>query len=157
MHVVIRDLKEEELPFVEEFTVETGWKWDVPDSYKRSLDKKEWSKRLLELFRKLSRRENHRIFVAEDDNHAFLGYVWVGEGNDMITGKSHGFVYDLFVREEFRGKGIAKMLLEKAETYCRKKGYSRILLMVAAKNQSAIQLYTRVGFETEQMYMGKDL
>jgi ribosomal protein S18 acetylase RimI-like enzyme len=74
-----------------------------------------------------------------------------------MTGATHGFIYDIFVAEEYRGKGIGKILIEKAETYCREKGYPRILLMVSAENQPAIRLYTKTGFKTEHMHMGKEL
>jgi ribosomal protein S18 acetylase RimI-like enzyme len=75
----------------------------------------------------------------------------------MMTGKKHGYIYDIFVKKEFRGKGIGKILLEKAQSYCREKGYSRILLMVSVNNANAIELYNKSGFKTEQMYMGKAL
>jgi ribosomal protein S18 acetylase RimI-like enzyme len=112
---------------------------------------------MLELFEKLSKREADRIFVAEDENHAFLGYLWVGEGSNMMTGLKQGYIFDIFVKKEFRGKGIGKILLEKAESHCREKGYSRILLRVFVNNANAIGLYNKMGFKTEQMHMGKAL
>ena len=57
----------------------------------------------------------------------------------MMTGLNYGFIYDIFVEEKSRGKGIGKLLLEKAEDYCRKKGYSRIALMVSTENDSTLQ------------------
>ena len=75
----------------------------------------------------------------------------------MMTGLKHGYVYDIFVKEEFRGKGIGKKLLEEAESYCREKRYSRILLMVSVNNVEAIRLYNKMGFKAEQTYMGKVL
>ncbi len=157
MDIIVRDMKEEDLPLIKKFTAETAWKWDVADVYKRELNKEEWTRRLLELFDSLRARENHHIFVAEDEKHAFLGYVWVGSGDDMITGKHHGFIYDVFVKDERRGKGIGKILLKRTQRYCREKGYSRILLMVASENKHAIQLYEKMGFTTEHLYLGKDL
>jgi len=61
------------------------------------------------------------------------------------------------VKEEFRGKRIGRTLLEKAQSYCREKGYSRIVLMVSVSNKPAIGLYDKMGFKTEQMYMAKVL
>jgi len=75
----------------------------------------------------------------------------------MMTGLKHGYVYDVFVKEEFRGKGIGRILLDKAESYCREKCYSRILLMVSVSNEVAIRLYDKMGFKAEQTYMAKGL
>jgi ribosomal protein S18 acetylase RimI-like enzyme len=83
--------------------------------------------------------------------------LWVGKGSNMLTGKDHGYIYDIFVKKEFRGKGIGKTLLKKAQSYCKEVGFSRILLMVSVENENAAGLYKKMGFKTESMYMGKDL
>jgi len=157
MDVTIREAKETDLQLVRKYTVETGWTTVLSESERKQLDKEKWTKQILEVFDRLSRRETDRIFVAEDESHAFLGYLWIGEGGNMMTGLKHGFVYDIFVKEEIRGKGIGGILMEKAESYCRERGYSRILLMVSVSNQAAISLYGKMGFKAEQTYMAKIL
>jgi ribosomal protein S18 acetylase RimI-like enzyme len=156
MQVVFRDAKKTDLPLIQKFTVETGWK-DIPEDQRGRLDREKWSRHMVEVFENFAKRKNSKIFIAEDESHAFLGYLFVGESFDTMTGATHGFIYDIFVAEEYRGKGIGKILIEKAETYCREKGYPRILLMVSAENQPAIRLYTKTGFKTEHMHMGKEL
>jgi ribosomal protein S18 acetylase RimI-like enzyme len=156
MDVTIREAKETDLQLVRKYTVETAWT-TFSEGERKELDKEKWTKHILEGFEKLSKRETDKIFVAEDESHAFLGYLWVGEGSNMMTGLKHGYIYDIFVRKEFRGKGIGKILLKKAESYCREKHYSRILLMVSVSNQTAMKLYSEMGFEAEQTYMAKVL
>ena len=158
MDISIREARETDLELVRKYTVETGWA-DFSESERKELekDKEKWVRHLLEGFEKLSKRENHRIFIAEDENHTFVGYLWVGEGTNMMTGLKHGYIYDIFVKEELRGKGIGKILLEKAQSYCRERGYSRILLMVSVNNETAMKLYSKMGFKAEQTYMAKVL
>jgi ribosomal protein S18 acetylase RimI-like enzyme len=156
MDVIIGEAKETDLQLVRKYTVETAWA-SLSESERKELDKEKWTKHMLELFEKLSKRETDRIFVAEDESHAFLGYLWIGEGSNMLTGLKHGYIYDIFVKKEFRGKGTGRTLLEKAQSYCREKGYSRILLMVSVNNANAIALYNKMGFKTERMHMGKVL
>jgi len=156
MDVTIREAKDSDLQLVRKYGAETGWA-SLSESEREELDKERWTKHMLELFEKLFNKETHRIFVAENKSHAFLGYLWVGEGNNMMTGKKHGYIYDIFVKKEYRSKGIGKTLLKKAEDFCRERGYSRILLMVSASNEAATRLYDRMGFEAEQIYMGKVL
>jgi ribosomal protein S18 acetylase RimI-like enzyme len=157
MDITIREAKETDLQLVRKYTVETGWTTVLSENERKQLDKEKWTKHILEGFEKLSKRETDKIFVAEDETHAFLGYLWVGEGNNVMTGLKHGYIYDIFVKEEFRGEGIGRMLLDKAESYCREKRYSRILLMVSVGNQVAISLYDNMGFKAEQTYMAKAL
>jgi ribosomal protein S18 acetylase RimI-like enzyme len=156
MDITIREATETDLPLVRKCTVETGWKV-LSENERKQLDKEKWTKQILGVFEQLSKRETHRIFVAEDESHTFLGYLWIGEGSNMMSGLKHGYIYDVLVNEEFRGKGIGRMLVEKAQSYCREKGYSRILLMVSVSNETAIRLYDKMGFKAEQTYMAKAL
>jgi ribosomal protein S18 acetylase RimI-like enzyme len=156
MDVTFREAGEKDLQLVRKYTLETAWA-TFPEDEKKMLDKEKWTKNFFEMFEKLSKREGDRIYIVEDRNHVFLGYLWVGEGSNMMTGLKHGYIYDVFVKEEFRCKGIGKKLLEKAESYCREKRYSRILLMVSVSNQAAVKLYGEMGFKAEQTYMAKTL
>ena len=156
MDITFREARETDLQLVRKYTVETAWA-TFSENERKQLDKEKWTKNILEGFEKLSKRATDRIFVAEDESHAFLGYLWIGEGSNMMTGLKHGYIYDIFVKEEFRGRGIGRMILKKAEGYCREKRYSRILLMVSVSNETAIRLYHKMGFKAEQTYMGKAL
>ena len=156
MHIILRRVKKTDIPLIKKFTEETGWK-SIPESQRRTLDREKWSKHIEEVFENTFKRESSEIFVAEDESRAFLGYLFVGEGSNLMTGTSQGFIYDIFVKEEFRGKGIGTVLMEKAESRCQERGYSRIGLMVSPDNQLAIKLYTKMGFKTEQMFMEKEL
>ena len=156
MGVTIRAARETDLELVRKYTVETAWAV-FSESERKQLDKEIWRKHMLEAFEKLSKRETDKILVAEDETNPFLGYLWIGEGTNMMTGLKHGYIYDIFVKEELRGKGIGKILLEKAQSYCREKGYSRILLMVSVNNETAMKLYSKMGFKAEQTYMAKAL
>jgi GNAT superfamily N-acetyltransferase len=40
-----------------------------------------------------------------------MGWILIGKSKDQFTDKINGFIYELFVIEEFRGKGISKMLM----------------------------------------------
>jgi ribosomal protein S18 acetylase RimI-like enzyme len=156
VRVALREAKKTDMPIVERLTAETGWK-SISEAQRTLLNKEEWSKHMVKVFEKLSKRENSEIWIAENGQHGFVGYLFVGESGDMMTRLSFGFIYDIYVEEKFRGMGIGRLLLEKAEEYCRRKGYSRIALMVSATNDSATRLYTKAGFKPEQMYMAKEL
>jgi ribosomal protein S18 acetylase RimI-like enzyme len=129
--------------------VETGWEY-LPETQKKLLDRGKWNKHVIEYYKNVLKEENSEVFIAEDEHHKYVGYLMVGQTRGTITELSFGYIYGIFVEEEFRGKGVGKLLLEKGEDYCRKKGHSRIALSVSATNDSAIKLYSRTGYKSER-------
>ncbi|MEK0086261.1 GNAT family N-acetyltransferase, partial [Geminicoccaceae bacterium SYSU G07066] len=69
-----------------------------------------------------------------------------GASQDLLTGKRYGFIYELFVLEEFRGKGMARKLIEAGIEHLKQDGYSEVRLRVYAGNQ-AMKLYETFGFK----------
>ena len=156
MSINIRGIKDTDIALIKKITKETAWK-SISEDERRTLRREKWSQHMDELFERFLSRGDSEVFVAENGNHVFLGYVFVGEGNNMMTGTKHGFIFDIFVKKNYRGRGIGMMLMKRAEDYCREKGYTRMALMVATNNQPALNLYTKLDFKAEQMFMRKKL
>lgn len=57
-----------------------------------------------------------------------------------------GVIEDVFVREPWRKRGLAKYLLTKALRYLKSNNLKNAYLMVLTSNQSALSLYESVGF-----------
>lgn len=156
MSINIRGIKDTDIALIKKITKETAWK-SISEDERRTLRREKWSQHMDELFERSLSREDSEVFVAENGNHAFLGYVFVGEGNNIMTGAKHGFIFDIFVKKNYRGRGIGMMLMKRAEDHCREKDYTRMALMVATNNQPALSLYTKLDFKAEQMFMRKKL
>jgi GNAT superfamily N-acetyltransferase len=67
---------------------------------------------------------------------------------DGIGGEGSGCaeIKRMYVREKFRGKGIARQLLEAAEQLARDAGYAWIYLDTTDEMRTAARLYERNGF-----------
>lgn len=52
----------------------------------------------------------------------------------------------MWVNPEFRGKGIADLLISAIKNLAISKGHSRIVLSVSPNNSRAVSLYSRHGF-----------
>jgi len=156
VNVNIRRVKETDIPLIKKISKETGW-ISIPKNQRKTLEREKWNKHMEGVFERIFKKESSEIFVAQKANQTFLGYIFIGESINMMTGTSHGFIYDIFVKEEYRGKGVGTALLEKAESYCRERGYPRVELMVSTDNQLALKLYTKMCFKAEQMFMKKEL
>jgi ribosomal protein S18 acetylase RimI-like enzyme len=67
--------------------------------------------------------------------------------------QQRGWVKDIVVRESQRGLGLGKALLHAGFSAYAKRGVERVGLKVDSTNPTgAVQLYERVGFETERRY-----
>lgn len=71
-----------------------------------------------------------------------LGHTREAEDNEFLI--AHVAVY-----EQFRRKGIATALLEKAAALAREAGFDRLALEVEIGNTPAIECYQRFGFVTQ--------
>ncbi len=96
-------------------------------------------------------------WIAEDSTGSFLGYLLLGGGGGFLTPEPHGFIFDVWVTPEHRGKGIGKFLVEWAVNWARSKGYRKIKLEVAEGNDRARHVYEELGFRSERRYLGKVL
>jgi GNAT superfamily N-acetyltransferase len=61
--------------------------------------------------------------------------------------RRHGTVTDLVVREEWRGMGVGRLLLEEAERLTREAGYARLTIGALVANDKAERTYRAFGFE----------
>jgi putative acetyltransferase len=52
----------------------------------------------------------------------------------------------MFVKSEFRGKGIARMILTELEKWATEDGYARSVLETGIKQFEAINFYTNIGY-----------
>ena len=101
-----------------------------------------------------------KVFVAEVE-HRVVGFVCVwgkvpSEKLDEEPGEC-AFISDLVVLPAYRGLGVGRALLERAEEYARSLGVTKIQLEVLANNTNALKLYTSDGFRAYHMLMTKNL
>lgn len=102
----------------------------------------------------LLKKGNYYLIATE--NNELIGWILVGGREDQFSGKKIGFIYELYVVEEHRGKGIAKQLIQTAIEQLKKEGYPEIRLTVFAGNP-AIQIYESIGFKKRTITMSISL
>jgi ribosomal protein S18 acetylase RimI-like enzyme len=85
-----------------------------------------------------------------------MGWIFIGTINDQFTDKMNGFIYELFVIEEFRGNGISKRLMRTGIDHLKQDGYSEVRLNAFVGNQ-AIKLYEKLGFNISTVTMSLPL
>ena len=81
---------------------------------------------------------------ADSDAGITVGYLWF-----FIIEKERkdiAFLMDIFVRSEYRRKGIARNALGLAEKFLAERGYDTIILHVEDSNSAAKNLYAGSGY-----------
>jgi ribosomal protein S18 acetylase RimI-like enzyme len=81
------------------------------------------------------------------------GYLVVTFGFSLEFGGRDAFVDELFLRGEFRRRGIGKLALAFAEEQCREAGVGALHLEVERANTAAQELYRRSGFRDHDRYL----
>jgi GNAT superfamily N-acetyltransferase len=99
----------------------------------------------------------HHFFVAEDtDSGKRIGHLWFA-ARELEHGPTVAWLYDIYVEEEDRGRGIGQAMLRLIESEARSVGLRRIELNVFGDNEPAKQLYASMGYIEISRQMGKDL
>ncbi|MDQ0983453.1 GNAT family N-acetyltransferase [Streptomyces sp. V2I9] len=86
-----------------------------------------------------------------------VGHVWVALRELEPGGPEAGFVFDVEVREEHRGRGHGRVLMLLAEDITRDWGADRLGLHVFASNTPALKLYESLGYTTTRYNLAKVL
>ena len=104
-------------------------------------------------------REAHgKIYVAVDDSVA-VGFTTVlarEPFTELDDPPGHyALITDLVVLEPYRGRGIARRLLQWAEAYAKQAGATELRIGVLANNGTARRLYLDVGFRPHLEVLNK--
>jgi len=108
------------------------------------------NQKIEQLIKPLLEKGNYYLIAIEDDK--LMGWILIGTSKDQFTDKINGFIYELFVLEEFRRKGISKLLMRTGIEHLKQDGYSEVRLSAFAGNR-AIKLYEKLGFNIRTITM----
>ncbi len=89
------------------------------------------------------------------DGERLAGYVRIEPRNDLA------WVTDWVVNTPWRGQGVGRRLLQAAEDWARQQGLRQITLEMISKNDPAVRLAQRAGYEfcgyNDQYYASQDV
>ncbi len=104
---------------------------------------------LLEMARTLATDPSQgALFIAREDGRA-VGFAAVDWKWSSLKGARIGYLEDLFVAPEARGRGIADALIEICAERCRGLGMPAMEWLTATDNDRAQKVYKRTGATAE--------
>ncbi|MEK3976130.1 GNAT family N-acetyltransferase [Psychrobacillus sp. FSL K6-1267] len=84
--------------------------------------------------------------IAKEEDGTITGWILLGKNTDYFTDQTYGFIYEIYVLPEHRGKGLSKLLINEGNAYWKSQGYDEVRLNVFASN-FAKEIYKKMGFE----------
>jgi len=151
----IRPGRKDDWPLFWRATMETVWR-DIPAEEKEDLPWGAFERHFRERVTPVIEYEATELLVAEEEGR-LEGYVLLGLIGSFYSPENLGFIYDIWVREESRGKGVGRELLEGAFRRARERGLWKVKLEVSARNARARAIYAAAGFAEERLILGKTL
>ena len=107
---------------------------------------------VVEHWRALQHRcaERHGIMLIAEDSGKPVGWAFAHDEKAEVfvvePERSHGFLAELFLLPEVRGKGLGRALIERCEAWARERGHKLLTVGVLAKNPAAIRAYEGAGY-----------
>ncbi|MGE4133144.1 MAG: GNAT family N-acetyltransferase [Bdellovibrionales bacterium] len=96
----------------------------------------------------------HFLFVVREASQP-AGYLWFARKESGLG--DYAYIYDIYLFPEFRGRGLGAATMNLAEEQARRQGLRAVKLHVFGHNQVAQNLYEKLGFQTTNRIMSKDL
>lgn len=108
--------------------------------------------------RRVFRTSNRQTFVSVRDE-SLQGYLSIGimDPPPGIARGSEGVIFELYVRPEVRGEGIATNLRVRAEQWARERDCTHMALFVHPDNEPARSIYRSWGFDTKREMLVRPL
>lgn len=93
--------------------------------------------------------DDSQIFVAETNHKNLVGFVQLYPVFSSTRMKRLWLLNDLFVENEYRGKGISKQLIDISKELCQQTNACGLLLETAKANVVGNTLYPKAGFSLD--------
>lgn len=95
--------------------------------------------------------ESNFLYTIRKGDEA-VGIIWLAQKSEEL-----GFIYDIYILEKYQGNGYAKEALKSIENVGQKLRLKKIGLHVFGHNKVARGLYEKLGYETTNVLMEKDI
>jgi RimJ/RimL family protein N-acetyltransferase len=120
----------------------------------------EANRRSIEAYQKLLpdgvATEGHHLFIARDvQSEEAVGEIWLSVEKEATI--PSGFIFVVFIYEQFRGRGYGTMMLKAIEAKASALGLKRLMLHVFAQNSVAIHMYESIGYSITSLNMMREI
>ena len=90
--------------------------------------------------------------MAEEESGIFSGFVQLYPSFCSVSATPILILYDLYVEQESRSKGIGRKLMNAAKEYAKLNDYDRLELSTAKDNYIGQALYESLGYQKDDEF-----
>lgn len=120
------------------------------EEYRQSCGVEQKPEEMKAFLGKLIRNEESTIFIAIDpETENVMGFVNLYPSYSTLALQRLWILNDLGVSSHFRGKGVSKALIKKAQEFAQETNAIRIELKTKVTNTTARNLYHAMGFTVD--------
>ena len=103
--------------------------------------------------------QDNSLTVVSENKKALTGFgtITTKEGSEIFSTGKYAKLNEIFVKEDFRRKGIASDLLNRLFEHAKKVNCEHAEINVNVENESGKRLYENEGFESEKIKMVREL
>ncbi|MCD5416625.1 GNAT family N-acetyltransferase [Candidatus Bipolaricaulota bacterium] len=104
---------------------------------------------LLSLFKSISKSKNQDIYVCKNEGSILVGFILVSVRSDYVEGltsKPVGYIEGIYVREQYRNRGIANCLVTLGEQWAFDRGCVEMGSDAELDNLDSATFHRKMGF-----------
>jgi GNAT superfamily N-acetyltransferase len=95
-----------------------------------------------------------QLLVAECNGElAGSGYARIEDVKNYLKHPKHAYLGFMYVKPEFRGKGVNQMIIAGLKAWCRERNITEMRLEVYDENVGAVKAYEKAGFKKLLVWM----
>ncbi|MHA1805425.1 MAG: GNAT family N-acetyltransferase [Promethearchaeota archaeon] len=91
--------------------------------------------------------QRHGILIAKDESTNEVVGMIIAELRIDPFGSSEGYIKQFFIKNEYRGKGIGRLLLQRALEHLKKIKVERVKVNIREEAKRAADLYNKMNFK----------
>ena len=145
--------------------------WKLQNEYLKELDQEKYYHKDISVkldkikykkhFNKIIKKRAFFVLVIEEQNNLlglFEGVIFdLNKDGDIYKKRRIGYVDNVFIKKNFRKKGLFAKLQKEFENYLKIKQIKHCFLNVSIKNIPAYKSYLKKGFKIQDYKMHKEL
>jgi ribosomal protein S18 acetylase RimI-like enzyme len=93
--------------------------------------------------------DRRNVFLLAFEGEEPIGFLRGTELQQLKSPQRQMFLYEIEVKEAFRGRGVGTELVRQLLHYCRDRGFEEVFVFTDPSNERAVRLYRSTGAVTE--------
>lgn len=105
-------------------------------------------------FEAILKSKKEETFLCKDKDGSYIGFINLSLRFEYIPGATSspvGYVEGIFVKEQYRKKGIAKKLIDAGEEWAKKQGCKEIGSDTELHNKTSQVFHKKLGFKEDDI------